>query len=104
MQSGRLRHRGQIQSRTVTRENGEDVVAWATVATRWMEIKPLSGREYLQSQQVQASSSVRIIIRAYPDLTVEHRITHGGRVYDINHINNIDERNIAMELMCSEAA
>lgn len=99
---GRYDKRIQIQSRGITRSNGEDVLAYTTVASRWASYEPVSGREMMQSQQVQAEGTVRWRMRYYSGLTTTHRILWGSRVFDINHIVDL-ERDDRMELLCREA-
>ena len=49
MEAGQLRHRVTIQQATETTDGfGGVTQAWATFATVWAAVEPLTGREYLQ--------------------------------------------------------
>ena len=103
LKAGHLDKRVEIQANTpAANDYGEMVASWATVATVWAAIEPLTGREVLQTQQVQAESSVRIRIRYYSGLTAAHRIKYGSRIFEINSVSNKFERGEHMELMCRE--
>ena len=107
MKIGRKRHRVQIQEATeTTAATGEVTSVWRTIARAWASIEPFAGKEYLQSQQAQASASVRIGIAVIPGLalSVKHRILFGVRVFEINDIANVQERGIEWEIRCTEAA
>lgn len=105
MRAGKLRHRLEIQSQAQTQDSitGEVTGGWSTVATRWGSVEPLNGREYVQSQQVQAEVTHRITMRHFDGLTVQHRIKWGNRLFDINHVADFESRGIRHELMCRES-
>lgn len=78
IEAGRLRHRvriqRQIQSQNTT--TGQVTVAWQTVATVWADIQPLSAREFIQSQTVQAQIVARIVIRYRDGVDTSMRLVH----------------------------
>jgi len=75
LKAGHLDKRVAIEQNTpTTNDIGETVASWSTLATVWASIEPLTGREVLQAQQVQAESTVRIRIRYYSGLTAAHRL------------------------------
>ena len=103
MRAGELRHRVTIQQKSVTRNTfGEEVVTWQDVATVWAAIEPLRGREFFESQQVNAEVTTRIRIRYRPGITPTMRVVFGNRVFDIQAVINVDERNRELHLMCRE--
>ena len=107
MRAGDLRYRVQIQEAVETQaDTGELTTAWTAVASAWASIEPLAGREYLLSQQAQASATHTIRLRVIPrlSLTVKHRILFGERVFDINSVADVRERGAEWELRCTEAA
>ena len=105
MNSGQLRHRIIIQVATEVQAatTGEVTKTWATWQTVWASIEPISGREYWQAQQTHAELTHKLRIRYLPSLTVRHRVLFGTRVLEINAVQNLDERNIEMVLLCREA-
>lgn len=105
MQIGKLRHYVDLQSSDdVPNELGEIEKIWSTFASVWASIEPLSGRELLQYQQLNAELSHRVVIRYNSSVDSKCRIVIGTRVLDINVVKNPEERNIFLELLCKEAA
>lgn len=94
--AGRLRHRVSVQRRTALLDSsgqvqqdpdtGEVFYAWVELFQRWAAIEPLSGREFIQSQATQSKVTGRIVMRAEPDITAADRITHNGRIYNLEAI------------------
>jgi len=84
---------------------GELTKTWATDATVWGSIEPLSARELVQAQQIQSDITHRVTMRYRSDLTVtvEQRILFDStRVFEIISVLNRDERNEQLELLCKE--
>lgn len=96
MESGKLRHPIEIQSATETRDDHGGVVrAWATVATVWGRVRPLTarGREYVTAQQVQAQITHEIEFRWHPTgVTPRDRMVHRDRVFEVEFVVDMDER------------
>lgn len=106
MQSGLLRQQVKIQSRIDGIDAaGDAMVSWLDVATIWADVQPLRGLERMNAQQVGAAAiDHRITTRYRPGLTPKHRILYGTRVFDIESVINVNERNEMIELLCKEAA
>ena len=126
MNIGALRHRIHIQAPVETRDTDGTVLRdeWNTVAVRWASVEYLSGRELWMAQQVASNVRVRIRLRYLADVTPRHRIglltaaasatatatgtggddTDFDKIFNIEHVNNVDERRIELELLCAEAA
>lgn len=103
MQSGKLRHRLKLQSKTVTRDSyGAETIVWTEEAIVWGSVEPISGREYFLAKQVQAETTHKIRIRYYSGLRADWRILFGARIFEIDSIINFEERNKEMVLMCHE--
>lgn len=103
MESGKLRHRVTIQQATESRDaDGGVTRTWGTFATVHAAVSPLSGREYLQADQVQAQVTHRVRIRRYPGVTPKMRVLHRSRVLNIEAVRDLDERISVMELLCRE--
>lgn len=56
---------------------------WITVGRVWANIKPQSGTEFLQNQQVNSETTTKITVRFYAGLTVMHRIRYQEKLYEI---------------------
>lgn len=109
MKAGTLRHRVTIQQRTDTQNDaGEAVTSWSDWQNWWACIRSMTGREFMQSQQPQAVNTAAIDIRYCRGLTVRHRIKYTDntaattRIFDINSIQDADERKAMQTLFCSE--
>ena len=108
MKTGTLRHRVRIEEQTETRNaHGGITRAWAEASEgkRYAAIEPISGREFYEAQQVAADITHKVKIRYYAGLNTSHRIVriHDSRVFDIEAVQNTDERNIEQVCMCKES-
>lgn len=104
IRAGSLRHSVVIQERTLTADAyGGRTEAWATFATVWANVEPLSSSEQWRAQQVQSSVSHKVTIRYLAGIDSKMRVKHGTRYLHIGSIRNVDERNIELELLCTEA-
>lgn len=103
--AGERRSRVEVQEKDPTyNAAGDEIPNWKTVAYRWARVSPLSGREYLQAQQVQATTTHEVEMDYVSFLTVRHRLkVRQGRLLDINRIVDVDERRHTHVLSCTEA-
>ena len=103
MQSGKLRHKISIEKVNETiNDAGEVTESWVEFANIWAQIMPLVGREYWSSRQVESEVTGKIRIRYLPGVTPKMRINSNNRIYNIEAVINIEERNIEMVLLVSE--
>lgn len=100
MRAGALRHLLTLQQATDTlNARGEGVPTWADEAELWGEIQPLTGREGLQAAQMFASATHFIRVRYRAGIVPKKRFVKGSRVFDIDYVRNVNERN--RELVCT---
>ena len=80
LNAGRLRHRIRIEQPTLSQNptTGAITEAWATVATVFAAIEPLSAREFIAAQSTQAQIAARIVIRYRSGLTPDMRLIDEG--------------------------
>lgn len=106
MKTGELRHRVTIQKSQGGTLNslGEETTKYVDYKTVWAAVEPLKGREreYQNTDQFQAEVDYRIRIRYTPDLKPNMRIVFRGRIFSIQAIINIDERNREIHFHCLE--
>lgn len=86
LEAGKLQHRVRLEKYDYVRdsngqpvqnpETGETPREWVEVETVWAEIVPISGREFLQSQALQAQVTARIVIRHRDDVEPNMRAVH----------------------------
>jgi SPP1 family predicted phage head-tail adaptor len=85
--AGRLRHRVTFLAPTKIQDpvSGDMLITWANVWTNIAaEIAPLSAKEFIAAQAMQAQTVARITIRVLPELTAQHRVRHGDTIYSID--------------------
>lgn len=90
---------------------GQPSDAWTPLTTRGIRarIEPLSGRELLAAQQVNAEVTTRITIRWRPLVTSRARVVHayifhGAAVRDVYNVMypiDLDNRHVELQLMCA---
>ena len=104
MRAGQLRHKVIIQENTPSRDGyGAEVESWSDFATIWAAIEPIRGREFWESQQINAEVTARITIRYLSVVTPKMRVKYGTRIFGIISVINPEERNRELQLMVKEA-
>jgi len=85
-------------------EAGAPVPEWRLYAMRWGQVEPLSGREFLQAQQIDSEVSVRITMRHIKGLTSKMRfvdVRDGQRmIYEIGSIVDFGSLHRKTECLC----
>ena len=102
---GNLRHRITLQKPVIIRDSiGQELEEWQDVATVWASVEPLSGKEYFNAQQTNSEVSTKITIRYLKSITPFMRVFFQKHTYNILSVINFEERNIYLQLLCSEKA
>lgn len=100
---GALNQRVQIQRVSNTRDDmGGMIQSWATIATVWAEVKPISAGEQFRRQQIQASASHKVTIRYRNDLLPSDRIVWRNRTFQLKGEMNEDQRRRFSTWACEE--
>ena len=81
---------------------GSNSVVWNTHITLRSKITPLSGRERMYAQRLEADTTHRILFRYVADLLESDRINFNGRYFNIKSILNLEEANRYLELSAEE--
>jgi SPP1 family predicted phage head-tail adaptor len=103
MSIGDLNQRITIQSQTRTADGmGGWTETWATLATVWAAVWPVSAREILKAGQTSMEITHRIKIRYRAGVDPSYRILFGTRYFSIMSIINVGERGEWLELLCKE--
>lgn len=105
MRAGKLQNRIEVQVATETRdEHGGVTETWDTVVKRWVDIRPLHGRELMLAQQVNSQVTLQVRMRYDKGLTLTsgYRLKHGDRILNIESIVDVKEQNREWLLMCKE--
>lgn len=100
---GNLRHRITLQKPVIIRDSiGQELEEWQDVATVWASVEPLSGKEYFNAKQTNSEVSTKITIRYLESITPFMRLFFQKHTYNILSVINFEERNIYLQLLCSE--
>lgn len=105
MRAGELRHRitilQMVESKNEVKESILIPQPWKTV---WASVEPLEiyGRENIEAQKIQPEVRYKITIRYLSGITPEMKIDFKGRIFEIQNILNIGERNRYMEIYAVE--
>ena len=104
MRAGPMRCRITIEAPVETQgADGSISQAWETFAEVWASVDPLIGKEYFAQEREQATVSHKIRMRYLADITHKMRVTWGSRVFEIESVLNVGERNRELVLMCKES-
>jgi SPP1 family predicted phage head-tail adaptor len=104
MHAGPMRHRITIETPTETQgRDGSTVRAWNAFLSTRASIEPLTGREYFAAEREQADVSHRIRMRYTGGITHRMRVSFGSRIFEIESVINVGERNRELILICREA-
>ncbi|MFS8536071.1 MAG: phage head closure protein [Limnochordales bacterium] len=76
--------------------------AWETYTEFFGSLEPLRGREFWDSQQVQAEVSHTIRTYYVPGITPAMRAKVDGRVFNIEVVRNLKEENRVLEMLVTE--
>lgn len=87
MDSGKLRDRIAIESKSTTRDdNGQPVNSWTEFARVWAWMKYPKGKEVLAADQVKIEIHASVRIRYREDINENMRVTFKGKIFDIHAI------------------
>jgi SPP1 family predicted phage head-tail adaptor len=103
---GELRQQIQIQQQSTANDSvGQPQATWTTVLTTMAKIASISVVERWQSAQFVGQVSHRITMR-WPGAGVTiaggMRVLFGSRIFVLQGVDNVEERNIVLHLLCLE--
>jgi SPP1 family predicted phage head-tail adaptor len=108
MDSGALRHSVILENPGPSIPDGDGgfTQSWAPnlPSPVWASITPATSRdlERLVAASVQSVATHVIRIRYHANVTTATRVTYGARVFEVTGVQNPDERNIELVLVCQE--
>ena len=99
-----------MQIQTVSRDDsdlaGKVVVSYVNVADDagkiWATIEALTGREFMDAQQLKDTVSHRIRTRYHPAIVPTSRLTWNSRTFSIIWVEKGDDRERMIDVMCME--
>jgi SPP1 family predicted phage head-tail adaptor len=106
MRAGLLRNRVTFQKLVAVRnEYGEDVSEWHDLAPDEMvQIIPISGDERYQSDHLDTVVGHKIRMRYRRGIDNTMRILFGDRIFDIDAVINVHEKDRELHIMCTEVS
>lgn len=112
MASGKYRTRVQIEQATSVRDaHGGSQRTWTKVAERWAMVKPMTGRELFEAQQVNPRVTHEVRMRydrgtTGVQLTTDSRLRfkhEQHRLLNVEYVINLDEKGAELVAQCREA-
>jgi len=98
-----LRHRLDIEHREHIGGDYDGIPdCWAIKCRVWAAVRPMSGTELIEAQQVNAKATHKVRTPWQPGITTDMRCRLAGRTLNIVRSSNVEERNIWLELICEE--
>ncbi len=83
-----------------TDEIGQPIESWLTLGTVWAAVEPQAGREFVAAGALQSQLTTKIRVRHRPGITSGDRVTHNGRVYDIQSVVDYRSEKRELVLLC----
>lgn len=106
MNVGELNQRVIIKALSNTQDSfgdeGTDTEVWTAIATVWASVKPLSGRELIQAQQLHAEVTHQVRIRYRRGITTANKLVYRHRDLHILGKYDEDENQTWLILQCVE--
>ena len=106
MRAGTLRLLATFKRQSETQDAaGQRVDTWTSLGTARVSVRPIAGKEYFNASGERAEVTHELHIRYDSDLSSlapRDRAYIGSRIFDIQSVINLFERNREMKLMCTE--
>lgn len=105
MRAGKLRHPiSFIRDDIVSQDDSGGIVRTPKIHARsWASVKELNGTELVQAQQKKPNSTHEIVTRFVANLDSTMRVRHNNKLYNIENIEDVEDRHIELVILCREA-
>lgn len=98
-----FRHRVTFQEAQKTPDGYKgSTIEWIFIAEVWASVEPVSAGERFFSQQIKSEVTHKVRIRYRTGLNEAMRVLHRDRVFSIESIIDIEERQEFLEIRCIE--
>lgn len=105
MRAGELRDRIVIEQFSTAKDGyGATPKVWSVFAACWSKVASLSGRELIAAQAALSPVAYTVTMRYLAGVLPKMRIRHGGKLYSIHAVRDVDGFKREMELDCEEGA
>lgn len=96
---------GELRERVTFRRKSEETDEYGTVsetlsdiATVWAHVRPMSGRERTQAQQLEANANYLVVVRNRDELTEADVVVWRGDTMNIRFIKDRGPRSLYLEI------
>lgn len=79
-------------------DDGFDVKKWKTIKPMWAQVKGLRGKEFYEAMAVQSENTKMFNCLYFKGLTEDIFIKYKDEIYNIDHIDNVNEANFEYEI------
>lgn len=102
--AGELNKRVTIQKQTKTRDSfGAEIISWIDENTVWAKFLSANKRsEINMMNQNYFEATAKICIRFCTGINKTMRLKYGNRYFEIIEIQNVEEKNVELLLLCKE--
>ena len=97
---GKMVHWVTIQKATATTDVSGAATAWKPFLATWAQVDPIHGTDLLKSGQDTAQLFATIQVRWQPGILPGMRVQTKNRIYLIQAIENIGERDVVLVFTC----
>ena len=96
----------QARDTTVMADGGQ-AATWTDLTTLWADMAPSAGKELFAAQALRLQQPMTITMRwqpifADPKAVAAMRVKYNTRIFSIHSVQNTDERNREIVLICDE--
>jgi SPP1 family predicted phage head-tail adaptor len=99
----KLRQRVIIQEQQGVSDGGGNLTEnWVDIAIVWANVKPLMGQETTIAEKLTQQLTHTVTMRYRAIAKAKNRLLFNGRVFYIEYIMNVDEKNRELRLNCRE--
>ena len=100
---GKYRQRVTLERKQRTSDGGGGwTTEWVRYGASRCFIAPLSGREVLAGNQLEAAVTTRVVMPFRKDITAADRVVYQGTPYNIVSVINVNQLSKDLELLCEE--
>lgn len=73
--------------------------SWEPVKTKWAKVSPMSGRELIHADKIDATAASTFVVRFDSDILESDKILFKSREYNIHSIVNVDEEDRFLSIL-----
>ncbi len=90
------------EKKTIQDDDGIQKSTWVKKYKLFAEAKNVHGKEYEIARQTNEQKSVKFVVKSGVILDTSMRVKFLGKIYDIEHIDNIGYKNELLEIRAIE--